>query len=297
MIKKGDDVIVNVPLNVGVIGGIVGAVAAPWAMITAAIAAIGFDCKIELVKDDGSIVDASGKTIGEKAVDVGAAVVNNVVDTSSKRGNKVLTFPAWEIKSLKIDCKIFRIHVIHVMGSVSDEIVFRYINTGLRKLKIKNESGNMEVSDKAGVAIYEMFSLIELTRQNELIVEIPKGFSGLLTLEGSSETVMLDHLDVAGDVSVWTTASRIECRGISGRNIALSSNTGSVRAEKVQPQNRIYMATTVGAIECSLCGNAADYQLTCQSEHGICDFPQSGNGSKLVNASSVTGSIHIVMSE
>lgn len=59
IIRHGMNVIVNLPLNAGIVGGIIGAVAAPWAMITAAIAATGFDCTVELIKDNGEIVDIS----------------------------------------------------------------------------------------------------------------------------------------------------------------------------------------------------------------------------------------------
>ena len=69
VIKKGESTIVNLPLNAGIVGGIVGLIAAPWAMLTATIATIGFDCKVELVKTDGSVIDISGKTIGKKVID------------------------------------------------------------------------------------------------------------------------------------------------------------------------------------------------------------------------------------
>ena len=69
VIKKGESTIVNLPLNAGIVGGIVGLIAAPWAMLAATIATIGFDCKVELIKTDGSVIDISGKTIGKKIVD------------------------------------------------------------------------------------------------------------------------------------------------------------------------------------------------------------------------------------
>lgn len=87
VIKKGDNVLVNIPLNVGIVGGIIGVTAAPWAIIAAAVATAGFACKVELVKDDGEVVrvssDAIGqkaKDLGEKARDVGAAVVDGIKD-------------------------------------------------------------------------------------------------------------------------------------------------------------------------------------------------------------------------
>jgi hypothetical protein len=39
---------------VGIIGGIIGAAAAPWALIAGTIAAFGFGCKLEIVKKDGT---------------------------------------------------------------------------------------------------------------------------------------------------------------------------------------------------------------------------------------------------
>ena len=51
--RKGEELI-SVPLNLGILGGIVGVAAAPVAVIVAAIAAYGFDCKIEVENRDGS---------------------------------------------------------------------------------------------------------------------------------------------------------------------------------------------------------------------------------------------------
>ena len=51
--RKGEEVI-SVPLNVGVIGGIVGVASAPVAVILGAVAAYGLDCTIEVERKDGT---------------------------------------------------------------------------------------------------------------------------------------------------------------------------------------------------------------------------------------------------
>ncbi|SDB68520.1 DUF4342 domain-containing protein [Butyrivibrio sp. INlla16] len=53
-IKKDDEVILSVPVNIGIIGGIVGLATAPWALIAGSVAAFGFGCKLIVVKKDGS---------------------------------------------------------------------------------------------------------------------------------------------------------------------------------------------------------------------------------------------------
>ena len=53
-IRKDDQVVLSVPVNVGIIGGILGLAAAPWALIAGSVAAFGLGCKLEVVKKDGS---------------------------------------------------------------------------------------------------------------------------------------------------------------------------------------------------------------------------------------------------
>ena len=80
IIKRGSDVLVNLPLSAGIIGGIIGAVAAPWALITAAIATAGFDCQVELVRIDGEKIDLSPRKLGQKVFEAGSAAVDELRD-------------------------------------------------------------------------------------------------------------------------------------------------------------------------------------------------------------------------
>ncbi|MBR5128746.1 MAG: DUF4342 domain-containing protein [Firmicutes bacterium] len=82
-IKKDEETLVNIPLNVGLVGALV----APWGVIAATIAAFGFKCKIELTKDDGSVIDISerAEVIANDVKEKGSVVVDEVV----AKGNAV----------------------------------------------------------------------------------------------------------------------------------------------------------------------------------------------------------------
>ena len=53
-ISKDGEIVLSLPVNIGIVGGIIGLAAAPWAFVAATIATLGFGCKIEIVKKDGS---------------------------------------------------------------------------------------------------------------------------------------------------------------------------------------------------------------------------------------------------
>ncbi len=88
IVKKDDEVIMNLPLNVG----IVGTVLAPWAAVAGVIAAFGTKCVIELVKDDGEIID-----ISEMATDT----IDDVVEKGSVIADEVKTKGADVFASVK----------------------------------------------------------------------------------------------------------------------------------------------------------------------------------------------------
>ena len=67
IIRKGDRTIVNFPLTAGVIG----AALVPWGAILGIAAAVGTQCDIEFIDEDGEVIDINGKVVGvyDKAKD------------------------------------------------------------------------------------------------------------------------------------------------------------------------------------------------------------------------------------
>ena len=77
MVKnRNGEVILNVPVNVG----IVGAIFAPIPIIVSAVAAFGFKCVIEIVKIDGTVMKVSEKATEtmEKAKEKGSNAYSKI---------------------------------------------------------------------------------------------------------------------------------------------------------------------------------------------------------------------------
>ncbi len=56
-VKHKDQILLSIPINVGIVGSMIGIAAAPWAILAAAIAAYGFSCKVHIINKDGSKED------------------------------------------------------------------------------------------------------------------------------------------------------------------------------------------------------------------------------------------------
>ena len=84
LVLRGEDAVLNIPLNVGIVGTILGLTAAPWALIASAIATLGFDCRIVLEKTDGTTQELFSREVGQRAVDLGDAVVEEIKDRFHK---------------------------------------------------------------------------------------------------------------------------------------------------------------------------------------------------------------------
>ena len=77
-LKKDGDIILNLPVSIGVVGTVL----FPWAAIGATIAAFGTKCTIELVKDNGEIINISDKASEtfDTVVTKGGIIVDEMKD-------------------------------------------------------------------------------------------------------------------------------------------------------------------------------------------------------------------------
>ena len=78
LVQRNESTVLDIPVTAGVLGAAVGVAAAPWALIAGAVAALGLDCKVVLIKKDGSTVELLSRDVGKKAAGVGAALLEKL---------------------------------------------------------------------------------------------------------------------------------------------------------------------------------------------------------------------------
>lgn len=75
VVRKGGQVYVNIPVNAGIVGGLM----APKMLILAgAVATLGFGCVVEVIKTDGQVVDVVSEEDAQKVRDAASCVVDHV---------------------------------------------------------------------------------------------------------------------------------------------------------------------------------------------------------------------------
>ena len=78
VVKRKDTEILNIPVNVGVVGAAVGLAAAKWVLLASVLATVGFGCVVEIVKADGDIVNVVDEDSSKKVRDFAAETVEKV---------------------------------------------------------------------------------------------------------------------------------------------------------------------------------------------------------------------------
>ena len=86
-VVKDEEPIINIPVNVGIIGAVI----APWGVVAAAIAAFGFKCRVELTTDEGKIIDLSEKAgkIAETVKEKGGVVFDEIKEKAPDSFDKI----------------------------------------------------------------------------------------------------------------------------------------------------------------------------------------------------------------
>ena len=65
-LKRNGETILNLSLNAGIIGAVIGLTAAPFVVLASALISFGLDCEIEIEKKDGTIINLNNTPIGSK---------------------------------------------------------------------------------------------------------------------------------------------------------------------------------------------------------------------------------------
>ena len=66
LLKRKGETLLNLSLNTGILGAVIGLTAAPFAVLTTALITFGLDCEIEIEKQDGTVLNLNETEIGVK---------------------------------------------------------------------------------------------------------------------------------------------------------------------------------------------------------------------------------------
>ncbi len=81
VVRRAGRELLNIPVNAGLVGGAVTLLAAKWVLLAGVLATVGFGCQVEVIKEDGDVVDVLKEEDTQRARDYAAGVVNTVKDT------------------------------------------------------------------------------------------------------------------------------------------------------------------------------------------------------------------------
>ena len=89
VVRRKGEVLLSIPVNVGVVGAVIGLTAAKWAVLAAVLGTVGFGCSVEIVKDDGEVVNVVTEEDTQKAKDTAANVFQDVKEAATRVVNQV----------------------------------------------------------------------------------------------------------------------------------------------------------------------------------------------------------------
>ena len=81
VVRRGTRELMNISVNTGLVGGAVTLLAAKWVLLAGILATVGFGCTVEVIKDDGQVVDVLKEEDTKKARDYAAGVVETVKES------------------------------------------------------------------------------------------------------------------------------------------------------------------------------------------------------------------------
>lgn len=204
---------------------------------------------------------------------------------------RVQSFTANEVHSVLVQCHVCRIQLV---GTPGNEIRISWRDTNLRKMSVQMQGGTLEVKERDRVAIYELFGLLELSRDKELLIEIPRSYIGSVRLNTVGETIECGQIGISGSLEIHTKTGAVRLRDIQADCVSVEAEHGNIQAFGIAVNKGIMMSSVNGGINCEAYGRAEEYSISCCSQYGKCTVPQIPmSGSKNLRFDSLTGNINV----
>lgn len=178
-------------------------------------------------------------------------------------GLEYVEYPVTEIERLEVNCKLF---AIRVMGSATDKIELSWRDTTMRSLKVKQEGNTLKLIDHAAIGIYGTLALINLKKDDQLLIKLPESFTGKAIIQSRSESVHLSDLKFPGNLGVSSDAGEILLENVGTAKIDIRGNLCKVNCYGVGVTETLDISSKIGQIQCYVDGTEEEYSVFCNME-------------------------------
>ena len=194
-----------------------------------------------------------------------------------------------QVMKIEVNCKIFK---IRIMESPSEQIEFSWSDSVMRTLGIKENNGTISVADHAAIGIYGTLALIDLKKDAQFLIKIPKTYSGKIVLQTKEEIVHVTDVDFQGNLGISTNTGEILLENVTARLIDIRANVGKTNCYGIDASDAIYISSTRGNILCNLCGEESAYTISCTTSNRRNNMTGTyGDGKKNIQLNSEHGEI------
>lgn len=177
--------------------------------------------------------------------------------------SKCLEYESTAIERLEADCKLF---AIRVTESATDKIELSWRDTTMRNLEVKQEGKTLKLIDHAAVGIYGTLALINLKKDDELLIKLPASFAGKAIFQTKSEGINLADLKFSGDLGIASNAGEIFLENVNASKIDIRANACKVNCYGLSVAQTLDISSKSGFIKCYIDGTEDEYTVFCNSE-------------------------------
>lgn len=197
-----------------------------------------------------------------------------------------------KIQKIEINCKIYKIRVVE---STSENIEISWYDTVMRNLEVKLDESSLKILDHASIGIYGTLALIDLKKDKQLLIKIPKNYCGKAIFQSTEESITISDLNCNASIGISTSTGEILLENVCCDNLDIRGHMSKINCYSLDTKSSISISSKSGNINCNLKGSEDDYTVSCISKNRRNTLNNiKGNGPKNVSLSSEHGKIDVI---
>lgn len=195
-----------------------------------------------------------------------------------------------KIQKIEVNCSIFNIRIVE---SPFDSIEISWSDTVMRSLEVKEKDGNLTICDHAAIGIYGTLALINLKKDSQLLIKLPKDYSGKAIFQTKNESIHISNLICQAKVGLSSNTGKILIENACFQHLDIRGNAGKINCYSLNTTGSVIITSKSSPITCYLVGDESDYSVSSKTNNRRCiSNGNFGNGPKKIVLSSNHGEIY-----
>lgn len=123
---------------------------------------------------------------------------------------------------------------VTVKPSEDDKIHLSYSNSNDCNFELENSTSQLTLTQNQGAGVFFGFLFFQNAHENEVVLSIPVGHDGTLSIDGASSEISIYDVEISGYFKIHSISGEITIENCKAKTLETSNTSGDIKLKSIE---------------------------------------------------------------